>query len=587
MAFLTNQKWYVGSTKYTAVAPWAALTVYAAGAVVRQLATPTVGNERCFVCIIAGTSLASEPTWVVTQGAKTAETAGPTWIEITGKAGVNGDLVDTNNWTSVKNTNVSQGVVIQRNSGGSLQVATIGGQTGNGAEPTFSNTAGVTTSDNAVTWTSLGAPAIFTAWAAPAARIDIFAAFGTKFDAPGDLIYLSNHHAETGETGNAAFPTLNSCFLSVDDSAVPPTALLTGATVTFSSVNNTVVAIGGLSSYWNGITFILVAGAATGGSFFVLGSGATTAQAATIFENCTFNLNTGFTNSFIGVGANTSSSSNNYIEFRACSFLFSSTSQFVSCCESNVRIIGGSFGASGSAPNNLFVGSTYATVYIQDCDLSNISSNLFFTNNQIFACRYFLENCKINAGVTITNGIQSQLNPGTVALHNSDSAATNYRYYFSAYAGVVQSETTIVRTGGATNGTTPESWNITTNANSFFQTPFESEEIAIWNDNSGSLKTATVCLASNSTLNNNDIWLEIEYPSSSSSPLGAVTTTRMAWLATPVALTADTSVWGGGVTNKYKFQLSFTPQMKGPIKARIYTAKVSTTVYVDPLITIT
>ncbi len=61
---------------------------------------------------------------------------------------------------------------------------------------------------------------------------------------------------------------------------------------------------------------------------------------------------------------------------------------------------------------------------------------------------------------------------------------------------------------------------------------------------------------------------------------------RMAWFGTPTALSSDSSTWGGSVSNKYKVQISFTPQMKGAFKARLFLAKASTTVYVDPLLDI-
>lgn len=79
------------STGYYAVAQWAALTVFSSssnggrGDYVRQLAAPSVGNERVFRCTTAGTSLASEPSWTLTKNATTTEVAGPVWTECTGQ----------------------------------------------------------------------------------------------------------------------------------------------------------------------------------------------------------------------------------------------------------------------------------------------------------------------------------------------------------------------------------------------------------------------------------------------------------------------------------------------------------------------
>ena len=139
---LVDNAFYVDSVGYAAVTPWAALTAVAAGALVRQLATPALNSERVFVCIIAGTTLASEPSWTLTRGAKTAEAAGPTWQECTGIAALNGDAVNTPTWTitatppgGVKNTSVTLGQVIKRDNGASYQICTTAGTAGNGAPP--------------------------------------------------------------------------------------------------------------------------------------------------------------------------------------------------------------------------------------------------------------------------------------------------------------------------------------------------------------------------------------------------------------------------------------------------------------------
>ena len=82
---------YVGSTKYTAVAQWSATHTFAAGAIVRQLASPAVGSERCFQTAAGGVSGSSEPTWVLTAGSTSPTDSSITdWVEITGKAAKNG-----------------------------------------------------------------------------------------------------------------------------------------------------------------------------------------------------------------------------------------------------------------------------------------------------------------------------------------------------------------------------------------------------------------------------------------------------------------------------------------------------------------
>ena len=82
--------WYCSPTAYNSVAQWAASTAVTVGLIRRQLAAPATGSERCFRCTTAGTTGASEPTWVLTKGATTADGTA-VWTEITGQAIYNGD----------------------------------------------------------------------------------------------------------------------------------------------------------------------------------------------------------------------------------------------------------------------------------------------------------------------------------------------------------------------------------------------------------------------------------------------------------------------------------------------------------------
>lgn len=82
--------WYCSSVKYAAVTAWAASTAKTVGQIVRQLATPAQGSERCFRCSVAGTTGTIEPTWNLSAGATTTSGTA-TFIECTGLAAYNGD----------------------------------------------------------------------------------------------------------------------------------------------------------------------------------------------------------------------------------------------------------------------------------------------------------------------------------------------------------------------------------------------------------------------------------------------------------------------------------------------------------------
>ena len=201
MAF-ADLTWYCSfgngtSTGYFSVAQFAASTAYTAGQLVRQLTAPAVGSERVFVVIVAGTSASSEPTWVLTRGAKT--TSGTvTFQECTGQAALNGDAQNVASWAQVKTAGATLGQIIKRASGASYQIVSTAGTMG-ASEPAFSDTAGTTTTEGTTTWTSLGAVSNFTGGQAPHARLSN--ACASTWFAAGNTVYVGDNHAEIAGDG--------------------------------------------------------------------------------------------------------------------------------------------------------------------------------------------------------------------------------------------------------------------------------------------------------------------------------------------------------------------------------------------------
>jgi hypothetical protein len=160
------------------------------------------------------------------------------------------------------------------------------------------------------------------------------------------------------------------------------------------------------------------------------------------------------------------------------------------------------------------------------------------------------------------------------------------------YEGDVYSETTIVRTGGASNGTTPLSHKLVSSAARKFTAPLYGPDLVIWNAAVGSAKTATVEIVHDSVTNLTDaeVWLEVEYLGTSGFPMSLFASDRKAdILATAADQTDSSEAWTTtGLTNPntQKLSVTFTPQEIGVVRARVVLAKASATVYVDPLITV-
>lgn len=82
---------------------WAASTAYAVGDVVR----PTAGNAHLYMCIVAGTSAGSQPTWPTTSRQTVTDNT-VTWAEI-GRGLTQIDAADPQ-WTSASISNIKYAV---------------------------------------------------------------------------------------------------------------------------------------------------------------------------------------------------------------------------------------------------------------------------------------------------------------------------------------------------------------------------------------------------------------------------------------------------------------------------------------------
>jgi hypothetical protein len=463
-------------------------------------------------------------------------------------------------------------------------VCTTGGTTA-ASEPTWNLGVGATTTESSgVVWKECTGSSTY-GWSAAFGRYNTAISAGA-WTAAGDTVYLGSGHAETYTTPpTITLPLYNNnpvgC-VGVSNSAAPPTALATSASLTFTGTGTLQFGSGFViyNSYVYGMSFVSNTGSSAGSiQFSGLGNGTMT------FESCTFQI------------SGTSSSSQIVLappygpltlSFVNCSFLFGATSQNINVqtnSPSPLLFEGGSVATTGSVPTTLFAlngTSAGGNIVVRDMDLSAITGTLV-SYGGTNAGGITFENCKLGAGVTIYSGTVG-VGASFVKLHNCDSGATNYRYYYqNAYATVI-SDTTEVRTNGATNGSTAIAWKIVTTALTSIFIPFFTEEIAIWCTFTSGTHTATICLAANVALTNGQVWAELEFLGASGFPIGSVVTSKNSYVATATTLTTDTSTWGGAPTNIYKIVLTFNPLLAGPVKLRIAVAAPSTTVWIDPLV---
>lgn len=181
---------------------------------------------------------------------------------------------------------------------------------------------------------------------------------------------------------------------------------------------------------------------------------------------------------------------------------------------------------------------------------------------------------------------------GSIAeLHNCTAGSTIIRYLKWDNAGVVRSNETNVRTGGANDGTA-YSLRFVTNANANnVNSLFGKELPAVYISTTGSPVTATVeiLIDSADACTNDDYWIEGSYLPNSGDTVSEPISSRKAPLATAATLTTSTETWvETGLTNpqKRKMQVTFTPGRAGYLHLRPVAAKKSTTAYVDYKVTV-
>ena len=225
----------------------------------------------------------------------------------------------------------------------------------------------------------------------------------------------------------------------------------------------------------------------------------------------------------------------------------------------------------------------------EGCDFTDFGTNqLIVATTNKPRCQYTFKDCKASSAAVWGANAASPIGPIIDYIRCGTTNYTSGRYW---YQGTQSTETTIIRTGGASDGTTPISWKVvTTSGNSWFL-PFEFFPISIWNDTTGSAITVTInAVRSTSGLpNNDDIWIVTEYLGTSGNPNGSfATNTKTGGMDAGVAYSASGASWAGSPSGTpFAMSVTITPQNKGPLTVYVKAGAASNTFYVDPKIVVT
>jgi hypothetical protein len=573
--------------------------------------SPAYGAERVFRCTTAGTAGAAEPTaangnpWNLGLNATTQDGT-IVWTECTGQEAYQGSsgwaapwarvfpaIPSTSAWwypdfannpvtISAGGSGYVVGNVVQASGGTAYEAAVFRVATVSGGAVTslttlnagaYSAIPGNPVASTAITGTGSGLT--FSRNGTTSHGLSTSGADVHYID--GDHVEITNQAASLVTQGGSGVATP---FLSVDASgAVPPTTAKTGALLGTSGAFVLSIISQPAAAYYEGITFNGSSGSGANGILFP-------PTASFGFKNCAFVLSqTGNAT----IGPTNTSSGVSWLRFDNVTLKFGGVGQGFTTGALDLLWRGGGIDATGSAPSPLFSnGGAAGVVLVEGVDLSLLGAGKTLVAAMSRLVKMTFKDCKLGASVTVSASPHTAVSP-VIDLVRCDSGTVNSRFERANLYGVQTIETTIVRTGGASDGTTAHAWKIVTSASSRLVSPYEAPGLALWNETVGSAITLTVegIWTSGTVPNADDIWMDVAYLGDATAPRDLIATCgKASFVATSTALPTSAAAWGGG-TGAFKLQVMVTPQIKGPITAYVKAAKASTTFYVDPAVTVT
>lgn len=458
--------------------------------------------------------------------------------------------------------------------------------TSGGAEPSWNLTKAATTADNTAVWTEVTGNSTYN-WSAPWARIWPVT---NSWMAAGDTLYVAHDHAATQSTSITTGLSLGSntapCRVICVDAGgtVPPVSADLRYTATESTTGNTSIALALNTGfvYVSGITWNGGSGASASAGLAVHNN---SSPGAGYFHKCGFNIPSTSNTPKLTINLN----SYGTIIWDECTVTFGATGHAIQAQDGDF-IWKNSPSAIGGAtiPTVLFTTATGGgRILLDGVDLSALGSGNTIYNNTGGGNRFQAINCKLGASVTLS-GAPSVINVRADFLI-SDSTNVGYRQASYQLGGALSANTTYTRVGGASDGVQEISWEVVTVAGNNVTFPFECFVIPEWNSSTGAPITATVEIESNATLTNREVWLGVEYLGTAGFPVASFVSNLPAdVLAAASNLPTSSETWNGGLGSAVKqyLEVTFTPQMEGYVRATVYVAKASQTLYIDPKLTL-
>jgi hypothetical protein len=228
------------------------------------------------------------------------------------------------------------------------------------------------------------------------------------------------------------------------------------------------------------------------------------------------------------------------------------------------------------------------SVLLSEIDLTAIGANTLFSTSSSRQLWLTLNRCKLPSNLAnIYNSFGGYGDIGVIKIHHSSYDRGTYGFIEDSYQGRVSDETTIVRTGGASDGTTPFSFKMASSANCGVALSLKAPIINAWNSLTSEIAVTVHGIIDSATnLQDDEVWMEVEYPASATSGLGEVISSRKLAIVESVSdLASSTETWADGSMtnpNKFKMTATFIPAQAGPIAVRVCIGRASQTIYICP-----
>ncbi len=298
------------------------------------------------------------------------------------------------------------------------------------------------------------------------------------------------------------------------------------------------------------------------------------------------------------LSASAGTSNDSKFTFEKCDFIFDGVNSNFNFQGGEIRVSGGTISCTGTVPTELFSlpSTSRATILdVFDLTITGIDAgDSLVEGGRDTGNIVLFKRCKIPAGIAGLITAAPIGEAGNFKFHSVSSSDIIYQFQENYYAGQVNEDTGIYL-DATYDGSNGYSAKLVSNANAIEWTrPLRFKLAEIWVAATGKVLTVEL-MTDNVTLQNDEFWIEVEYPDSTTKALGNILSTRMADITdAPANLTASgkgagdwTGEGGLGTPVYLKTTADFTGVADEAVG--IYTvwaclAKPSTTIYVCPKI---